>query len=84
MSKVKDLDQCQFYGCKNPQHDDPSGVVTVTLPNEPEPVEVLPCFYHSAILSMGSDKFLVGRAYNNEIELRPVAAVPAPPTPQEA
>lgn len=85
MPRVKDLDLCEFYACKNPQHDDVSAVVTVQIAGEEEPVKVKSCLYHTAILKPGSDKYSIGRTYTGEIELRPIAAqfaapAPAPPT----
>lgn len=79
MPRVKDLDQCQFYACKNPQHD--TAAVTVQIPDEEEPSVVLSCLYHQAILTPGSDKYSVGRTYTGEIELRPIAAQFAAPAP---
>lgn len=77
MPYIKDLDLCEFYACKNPQHE---GVtVTVTLPNEETLVEVKPCLYHQSVLERGSDFYSVGRTYRGEIELRPIAAQFAPP-----
>lgn len=85
MPRLKDLDLCEFYACKNPQHDDVSAVVTVQLPGE-DPVKVNSCLYHSAILGHGSEKYSIGRTYTGEIELRPIAAqfaAPAPTPPAE-
>lgn len=83
MPRVKDLDQCQFYACKNPQHD--TAKVTVQIPGEESPAEVLSCLYHQAILTPGAEKYAVGRTYTGEIELRPIAAQPfTPPAQQEA
>lgn len=75
--RVADLPDCEFYACKNPQHD--TAEVTVNIPGEESPVVVKSCLYHQAILTPGSVKYSVARTYRGEIELRPIPAEFAPP-----
>lgn len=83
MANVADLPRCELYACKNPQHDDPSAVLTIQLPNEEEPVVVKSCLYHASIVLEVPLLYSVGRTYRGEIEVRPIGAQFAPPSESE-
>lgn len=78
MSYIKDMEKCQFLGCRNPQHED--ATVTFEVPNAGEKT-VRICLYHQSMISDTNASYSIGTTLRGEAEIRPISVAPPPAEP---
>lgn len=74
---IEEEPKCDFYGCQNERLN---GVTLVVTLGETDSATLFPCDMHYSWINMGVDAYSIGRAYNNEVEIRQVPAQPTEPT----
>lgn len=79
MDQNKDDGVCVIYGCYLAKGD---GQVTVMIDSTPIDLEL--CDRHfSFFQTTDPEHYSIGTTFRNEVEVRPIAAQPAPVAPEE-
>ena len=77
MPFIRDMEQCGFFGCLNPQHEELTFDTSVVLPEITPPMVIPICLFHESLVIGPPELYSIGLTYRNELEIRPIPAKPA-------
>lgn len=82
MPLQRDMDRCQIFGCRNPQHEEAS--VTFMVPNAGEKTARI-CLFHLSMVQDPNMDYSIGITLRGDTEIRPIPVAPPPsdPAPSE-